>query len=115
MERMTKWEGLNPGGTPRAVLAKRDGNWNDNIQAALRQLAQIEDILEAEEPSWLAHLSGVVSVKDMHDRAEAERQKSLLMEYNMDHSPINSQLAELKLTESDIAKIVQYLSREAEE
>lgn len=116
MERLTKWEGRDPDGTPRAVLVKRDGNWNDNIQEALRKLAHYEDILEAEEAAWLAPFeSGVVSVKDMHDRAEAERQKSLLMEYNMDHSPINSQLAELKLTESDTAKIVQYLSREAEE
>lgn len=114
MERLTRWEGRDPDGTPRAVLAKRDGNWNDNIQEALRKLADYEDILEAEEQSWLAHLSGMVSVEDMHDRAEAERQKSLLMECNMDHSPINSQLTELKLTESDVAEIIQYLSREAE-
>lgn len=39
-ERLTKWEGHDPDGTPRAVLAKRDGNWNDNIQAALRKLAE---------------------------------------------------------------------------
>ena len=115
MERLTKWEGHDPDGTPRAVLAKRDGNWNDNIQEALRKLADYEDILEAEEAAGLALFeSGVVSVKDMHDRAEAERQKSLLMECNMDHSPINSQSTELKLTESDVAEIIQYLSREAE-
>lgn len=43
-ERLTKWEGQDPDGTPRAVLAKRDGNWNDNIQTALRKLAQFEDM-----------------------------------------------------------------------
>ena len=42
-ERLTKWEGHDPDGTPRAVLANRDGNWNDNIQTALRKLAQFED------------------------------------------------------------------------
>ena len=42
-ERLAKWEGHDPDGTPRAVLAKRDGNWNDNIQAALRKLAEFED------------------------------------------------------------------------
>lgn len=42
-ERLTKWEGRDPDGTPRAVLANRDGNWNDNIQTALRKLAQFED------------------------------------------------------------------------
>lgn len=45
-ERLTKWEGQDPDGTPRAVLAKRDGNWNDNIQTALRKLAQFEDVEE---------------------------------------------------------------------
>lgn len=45
-ERLTKWEGQDPDGTPRAVLAKREGNWNDNIQAALRKLAQLEDAEE---------------------------------------------------------------------
>lgn len=42
--RLTRWEGQDPDGTPRAVLTKRDGNWNDNIQAALRKLAQFEDV-----------------------------------------------------------------------
>ena len=42
-DRLTKWEGRDPDGTPRAVLAKRDGSWNENIQAALRKLAELED------------------------------------------------------------------------
>lgn len=45
-ERLTRWEGQDPDGTPRAVLTNRDGNWNDNIQAALRKLAQFEDAEE---------------------------------------------------------------------
>ena len=47
-ERLTKWEGRDSDGTPRAVLAKRDGSWNDNIQAALRKLAELEDQEEGE-------------------------------------------------------------------
>ena len=47
-ERLTKWEGRDPDGTPRAVLAKRDGSWNENIQAALRKLAELEDQEERE-------------------------------------------------------------------
>lgn len=44
--RLTRWEGRDQDGTPRAVLINRDGNWNDNIQAALRKLAQFEDAEE---------------------------------------------------------------------
>ena len=51
-ERLTKWEGRDPDGTPRAVLAKRDGSWNENIQAALRKLAELED-QEEREVHWL--------------------------------------------------------------
>ncbi len=42
-EGLTKGEGRDPEGTARAVLAKRDGSWNENIQAALRKLAELED------------------------------------------------------------------------
>lgn len=45
-DRLTKWEGHDPDGTPRAVLAKRDGNWGDIFQAALRKLAKFEDMEE---------------------------------------------------------------------
>lgn len=100
MERLTKWEGRDPDGTPRAVLAKRDGNWNDNIQEALRKLADYEDILEAEEQSWLAHLSGMVSVEDMHDRAEVDRQQKLIK-----FPPMVS----IKLSEDDINGIMSVI------
>lgn len=89
MERLTKWEGHDPDGTPRAVLAKMDGNWNDNIQAALRKLAGWEDCEEAlaaliEEES--IHVERLPSVNDMHDRAEAARFRSLFcLEENGDH------------------------------
>lgn len=111
MERLTKWEGINPDGTPRAVLAKRDGNWNDNIREVLRKLADYEDILEAEEAAGLALFeSGVVSVKDMHDRAEAERQKSLLM----DHDPNYVECKALNISEMDervLAQLIDYIER----
>ena len=76
MERLTKWEGINPDGTPHAVLAKRDGNWNDNIQEALRKLAQREDIDEILEPYAEAYAdyerSICVNLQEMHDRAESD-------------------------------------------
>ncbi len=106
MDRLTKWEGINADGTPRAVLVKRDGNWNDNIQEALRKLADYEDILEAEEAAGLALFeSGVVSVKDMHDRAEAERQKSLLM----DHDPNYVECKAFNLYEMDERVLAQHV------
>ena len=42
-ERLTKWEGRDPDGTPRAVLAKREGSWVQNMDEALRKLARFED------------------------------------------------------------------------
>ena len=45
-ERLTKWEGLDADGTPRAVLALREGSWPENEQEALRKLARYEDAAE---------------------------------------------------------------------
>lgn len=45
-ERCTKWEGFNEDGTPRAVLAKRDGPFADILQPALVKLARYEDLEE---------------------------------------------------------------------
>lgn len=42
-ERLTKWEGRNPDGTPRVVLTKRDGLFAEILQEALRKLAKYED------------------------------------------------------------------------
>ena len=49
--RTTKWEGNDPDGTPRAVLAKREGSWVKNMDEALFKLAKFEDA-EEEENSW---------------------------------------------------------------
>ncbi len=49
-ERLTRWEGRDSDGTPRAVLAKRDGSWVDNLQEALRKLARYEDMEEPKLP-----------------------------------------------------------------
>lgn len=49
-ERLTKWEGRDPDGRPRAVLAKRDGSWIENMDAALRKLAELEDQEEQVAP-----------------------------------------------------------------
>lgn len=46
--RLTRWEGRDENG-PRAVLAKRDGSWVENLQEALRKLAKLED---EEETKW---------------------------------------------------------------
>lgn len=46
MERLTRWEGRNPDGTPRAVLAKREGFWPENMQEALAKLADFEDLAD---------------------------------------------------------------------
>lgn len=42
-ERLTKWEGRDPDGTPRAVLVKREGPFAPILQEALRKLARYED------------------------------------------------------------------------
>lgn len=47
-DRLTKWEGRNPDGTPRAVLVKHDGLFAEILQEALRKLALFED--EEERP-----------------------------------------------------------------
>lgn len=46
MARLTKWEGFNPDGSPRAVLVKRDGLFDNILQPALAKLAQYEDMEE---------------------------------------------------------------------
>lgn len=43
MGRLTKWEGINVDGTPRAVLVQREGLFCDILQPALVKLAQYED------------------------------------------------------------------------
>ncbi len=47
-ERLTRWEGQDPDGRPRAVLAKREGPWIRNMDEALRKLARLEDEEETE-------------------------------------------------------------------
>ena len=42
-ERLTKWWGENPDGSPRAVLAKHEGPFADILQEALSKLAKYED------------------------------------------------------------------------
>lgn len=42
-ERLTRWEGVGQDGLPRAVLAKREGSWIQNMDEALRKLARFED------------------------------------------------------------------------
>lgn len=49
IERLTKWEGRDPDGTPRAVLAKRDGQFASILQEALRKLAKYEDEEEKDD------------------------------------------------------------------
>ena len=41
--RLTKWEGVDQDGAPRAVLVKREGSWIRNMDEALRKLARLED------------------------------------------------------------------------
>lgn len=95
MERLTKWEGLNPDGTPRAVLAKRDGNWNDNIQEALRKLAQREDIDEILEPYVEAYAdyerSICVNLQEMHDRAESDWMRSVYQQIKENEIPVQKE------------------------
>ena len=45
-ERLTKWQGWDPDGKRRAALARREGSWPENYQAALRKLARYEDAEE---------------------------------------------------------------------
>ncbi len=48
-ERLTRWEGVGQDGLPRAVLARREGSWIQNMDEALRKLARFEDEEEARE------------------------------------------------------------------
>ena len=95
MERLTKWEGINPDGTPHAVLAKRDGNWNDNIQEALRKLAQREDIDEILEPSVEAYAdyarSICVNLQEMHFRAESDWMHSVYQQIKENEIPVQKE------------------------
>ena len=95
MERLTKWEGHDPDGTPRAVLAKRDGNWNDNIQAALRKLAQREDMDEILEPYAKAYAdyerSICVDLQEMHDRAESDWMRSVYQQIKENEIPVHKE------------------------
>ena len=47
-DRLTKWEGKDSEGNPRAVLAKREGSWVKNMDEALFKLALLEDKEEEE-------------------------------------------------------------------
>ena len=47
-DRLTKWEGKDSEGNPRAVLAKREGSWIHNMDEAMRKLAMFEDKEEEE-------------------------------------------------------------------
>lgn len=46
MERLTKWEGCNSDGTPKAELVKHDGPFAPILQEALAKLARYEDMEE---------------------------------------------------------------------
>lgn len=65
-ERLTKWEGHNVDGTPRAVIAKRDGLFPDLLQPILKKLAEYEDEEERKE-----------SHKTNRDRLEAMTDEQL--------------------------------------
>lgn len=100
MERLTKWEGHDPDGTPRAVLAKRDGNWNDNIQEALRRLAIFEDAFDesADTSEYIPFDKDFVfDLKAAHDRAEADRQQKIIQ---------SAPVLNVKLSEDDINEIL---------
>lgn len=117
MERLTKWEGHDPDGKPRAVLAKRDGNWNDNIQEALRKLANWEDCEEALAASFeeeSIHVERLPSVNDMHDRAEAEYQKSFLTGYVPNHvecKALNLYEMDERVLAQKVQDIIDYIER----
>lgn len=46
MDRLTKWEGCNSDGTPKAELVKHDGPFAPILQEALAKLARYEDAEE---------------------------------------------------------------------
>ena len=86
-DRLAEWEGRNPDGTPRAVLVKRDGLFAEILQEALRKLAKyeyLEDYVADQFPG-----DTYPSVKDMHDRAEAERQQRIIAEIEEEMMPMN--------------------------
>lgn len=60
MERLTKWEGYNSDGTPRAVMAKRDGFFPDNMQEVLVKLARYEDREEADLMGEIAKIENEI-------------------------------------------------------
>ena len=72
-ERLTKWQGRDPDGTPRAALARREGSWPENYQAALRKLALYED---AEEDGRLRIVSASETQLESRFR-EMERVRQL--------------------------------------
>ena len=43
-DRLTRWEGQNPDGSPRAVLVAHDGPFAEILQPALAKLAELEDL-----------------------------------------------------------------------
>lgn len=47
MQRLTKWEGRNPDGSPRAVMIEREGLFSENFQKVLAKLARYEDYTES--------------------------------------------------------------------
>ena len=47
-DRLTRWEGHNPDGSPRAVLVAHDGPFAEILQPALAKLADFEDLAEGE-------------------------------------------------------------------
>ena len=46
MARLTKWEGCNSDGSPKAELVKREGSFAVILQEALSKLAKYEDMEE---------------------------------------------------------------------
>ena len=62
MERLTKWEGHNSDGTPRAVMAKRDGFFPDNMQEVLVKLARYEDREEADLMGEIAKIENEIYI-----------------------------------------------------
>lgn len=113
-DRLTRWEGRDENG-PRAVLSK-EGRFPDILQEALRKLAEYEDLENYVDDQ----LSGDTwpSVKDMHDRAEAEWQRSVLAQYDGKEEPSFSRISgntmdERKLEEC-IQEICKYLEGETQ-
>ena len=59
-ERLTAWEGHNVDGTPRAVIAKRDGLFPDLLQPILKKLAEYEDAeAHPEHTFWATQLEAI--------------------------------------------------------